>query len=147
MLPATSASLQVFSLATLIVKYGSCRAVASAVPLLLRASKEAVTRPRDGGFAIRNPEVIDAASTDSAPSTFSTFTLAPVDMLIGYQLHCMKVSLCLCTGATPQDDNDAMALTVSQMWTADEYGIEESHAVTAWQQELASVENNLHHNP
>ena len=146
-LPATLASLQVSSLGTFIVKYGSCRAVASAVLLLLRASKKAITRPRDGGFAIRNPEVIDAASADSAPSAFSTFTLAPVDMLIGYQLHCMKVSLCLCTGATPQDDNDAMALTVSQMWTADEYGIEESHAVSAWQQELLSVEKNLHHNP
>jgi len=60
-LAATLAALQVSSLST-------------AIPLLVHEQgKRALTKARDGGFAIHDPEVIDAASTNSARSTFSTF--------------------------------------------------------------------------
>jgi hypothetical protein len=118
--------------------------IANSVLLLLKSPNKTSacsTEARGGDFAIRHQEIICMAEPEPYASKVNTFTITSLAKVQDYQISRNKPCLCMVTSALV-DDNDAITtLFIGEVWTTEQFGIDESQAVNLFRREMKACMN------
>ena len=98
-----------------------------------------LTEQHNDGHRIRHKGVICVAGEEPFPTSIETFTVTSLARVQDYMISKVKPSLCLVTSATVDHEHKILELFISEVYTMDQYSIEETQALRLFRHEMSTA--------